>query len=234
MKSGLIFILVIMYPALALPQDLPAGYDAVSQLQQQVWMDKKLESANPDYTNVNGTPNIFQQFQKGNFYFSNKTCITDKLINYNCYSDEVLFSDEKNIFTANSKDIDYFTINNGKDGAILLFKQVFLSSGKKRIFMQVIYQGESILFKRYRKEFLKADVGQPYGSNRQVDEYNDYYEYYVSAGGIEPVILKPRKSSVPEIFGDKSELMEDFIKNEKINLKNEQDLVRLIEHFDKL
>ncbi len=49
--------------------------------------------------------------------------------------------------------------------------------------MQVLYQGKSLLFKRYRKEFLKADVGQPYGQNRQDDEYNDYYEYYVTTGG---------------------------------------------------
>ena len=100
--------------------------------------------------------------------------------------------------------------------------------------MQVLYQGKSILFKRYRKEFLKADIGQPYGSNRQTDEYNDYYEYYVSANGKEPVILKPRKSATVEIFSDKSEIIEEFIKKEKINLKDETDLIRLVEHYDKI
>jgi hypothetical protein len=98
--------------------------------------------------------------------------------------------------------------------------------------MQVLYQGKSFLFKRYRKEFLKADVGQPYGQNRLVDEYKDYYEYYVTTDDKEPVMLKPRKSSVIEIFSDKSEIMEDFIKKEKINLKNETDLVKLVKHYD--
>jgi hypothetical protein len=232
-RYGSVILLASIYPALILAQNLPAGYDVVSKLQQQVWMDKKLATADPNYTNVKGTPLIFEKFQNGNFYFSNKTFITDRLINYNCYVDEVLFSDEKNIYKATSQDIDYFTITSSENGSILLFKQVFLSSEKKRIFMQVLYQGKSVLFKRYRKEFLKADVGQPYGSNRQMDEYNDYYEYYVSVYGKEPVILKPRKSAAAEIFSDKSEIMEEFFKKEKINLKDEKDLIRLIEYYDK-
>jgi hypothetical protein len=227
------FLILLISPLLAFTQDLPAGYDVVSKMQQQVWMDKKLAAADPNYSNVKGTPDIFEKFHKGNFYFSNKTFITNKLINYNSYTDEVLFFDEKNIYVVNSQDIDYFTITESENGAVLLFKQVFLLTEKKRIFMQVMYQGESILFKRYRKEFLKADIGKPYGSNRQVDEYNDFFEYYVSIHGKEPVILKPRKSSVIEIFGDKSKIMEDFIKNEKINLKAETDLVKLVEHYDK-
>lgn len=234
MKLSLSVALIVICAAPAFSQNLPAGYDAVSKMQQQVWMDKKLAAANPDYSNINGTPYVFEDFQKGNFYFSNKTFITDKLINYNCYTDEVLFSDEKNIYSANSQDMDYFTIIPGNSGTVLLFKQVFLPSEKKRIFMQVLYKGESLLLKRYRKEFLKADLDQPYGSNRQMDEYNDYYEYYVSVTGKEPVMLKPRKSAVNEVFIDKSDIMEDFIKDENIDLKNESDLVRLVEYYDKI
>jgi len=234
MKHGAILILLILSTAAAFTQDLPSVYDGVWKMQQQVEMAKKLSGVNPDYSNVNGTPNIFKEFHKGNFYFSDKTCIADILINYNCYTDVVLFSDGKNNYTTNSQDIDYFTITRGENGPILLFKQVFLSSEKKRIFMQVLYQGESVLFKRYRKEFLKADLDKPYGSNRQRDEYNDYYEYYVSIAGKEPVILKPRKNAVVEIFNAKSDKIDDFIKNEKIDLKNEADLMKLVEHYDKI
>jgi hypothetical protein len=234
MRSGSVILPIIIYSAIASAQDMPAGYDALSKIQQQVWMDKKLAASDPNYSNVKGTPYIFKEFQNGNFYFSNKTFITDRLINYNCYNDEVLFSDENNIYIANSQDIDYFTVKRGENGTMLLFKQVFLSSEKKRIFMQILYQGESVLFKRYRKEFLKADVGTPYGSNRQTDEYNDYCEYYVSTEGKEPVILKPRKNAALEIFSDKSKKIEDFIKNEKINLKDETNLVRLVEEYDKI
>ncbi len=50
----------------------------------------------------------------------------------------------------------------------------------------------------------------------------------------DPVILKPRKSSVIEIFSDKSGIMEDFIKKEKIDLKDETDLVELVKHYDNI
>jgi len=233
LKSGLLFI-IILHPVIIFSQQLPDGYDGVSNLQQQVWMNKRLAQTNSGYSNVQGTPLVFKEFHTGNFYFSNKTCISGKQINYNCYTDEVLFSEENNTYTANSENIDYFTLTGNEDRAILLFKQVFLLSEKKRVFMQLLYQGESILFKRYRKEFLKADIDKPYGQNRQVDEYNDYHEYYVMTGEQEPVLLKPRKSSLIEIFSDKSDLMEDFIKKEKIDLKNETDLVELVKHYDNI
>jgi hypothetical protein len=235
MRRKLNFILIIVLnPALLTAQQLPDGYDAISKLQQQVWMNKKLVATGTGYGNVKGTPLLFEEFHTGNFYFNNKTCMTGKMINYNCYTDDVLLSDGKNTYATNSQDIDYFTITGNKEDIILLFKQVFLLSEKKRIFMQVLYQQKSFLFKRYRKEFLEADYDQPYGQNRQTDEYNDYYEYYFMPDGQEPVILRQRKGSVAEIFNDKSDLMEDYIKKEKINLKYEGDLIRLIEHYDNM
>ena len=227
-------LIIILNPALLFAQQLPDGYDAISNLQQQVLMNKKLESTISGYENVKGTPLLFEKFHTGNFYFNNKTCMTGKMVNYNCYTDDVLFFDGKNTYTVNSQDIDYFTITGNKEDIILLFKQVFLLSEKRRIFMQILYQQESILFKRYRKEFLKADLDQPYGQNRQFDEYNDYYEYYIMQNGQEPVLLRQRKSSVAEIFNDKSDLMEDYIKKEKIDLKNEGDLIKLVEYYNNL
>ena len=100
--------------------------------------------------------------------------------------------------------------------------------------MQVLYQGESSFFKRYRKQFLEADFYKPYGQGRQVDEYNDYSEYYVIAGGHEISLLKPKKSSVLEIFNDKSDLIGNYIKKAKINLKDEADLIRLVKYYDSL
>jgi hypothetical protein len=227
-------LIIILIPALLPAQQLPGGYDVISNLQQQLWMNKTLVTSVTGYKNVKGTPMLFEEFHTGNFYFNNKTCLKGKLINYNCFTDEVLFSDEKNTYTTNSQDIGYFTINGNKEDTILLFKQVFLLSEKKRIFMQVLYQQESVLFKRYCKKFLEADYDKPYGQNRQFDEYNDYYEYYIMPDGQEPVILRQRKSSIAEIFNDKSDLMEDYFKKEKINLKNEGDLIRLVEHYDNL
>jgi hypothetical protein len=234
MRKFLIIIILFLTPAFLSAQQLPAGYDAISNMQQHLWMNKNLISANAAFEGIKGTPLLFEEFRTGNFYFNNKTCITGKMINYNCFTDDVLFSDENMTYVANSQDIDYFTITGNEEDVILLFKQVFLSSEKKRIFMQVLYQGQSVLFKRYRKEFLEADYNKPYGQNRQVDEYNDYYEYYVKPDGREITLLKPKKSSVMDIFSDKPDLIGNYIIKEKISLKDEADLIRLVKYYDSL
>ncbi len=61
MKIKFAFILLIISPLLAHSQQLD-GYDGVSKLQQQVWMDKKLESAIQDIQMLKEPPVFLKSF----------------------------------------------------------------------------------------------------------------------------------------------------------------------------
>lgn len=218
---------------------LPGGYEAsdgwvaINNIKDHMLLNNKYSYSN-SFTNAKGTPLLFEDFHKGNFYYNNKTYLEDINLNYNCYTDELLFFNDNQTYIADTKDIDYFAILGNEENSILVFKQVFMLSEKGRIFLQVLHQGESTLFKRYRKQFLEADFYKPYGQGRQVDEYNDYAEYYIKVDEREISLLKPNKSSVLKIFNDQSDLIGSYIKKGKINLKDEADLIRLVKYYDSL
>ena len=235
-------LIIIMNPVFLFAQkySMPGGYEAtdgwvaINNIKDHMLLNKDYKGFSASFIGAKGTPLLFEDFHTGNFYYNNKTYMENLNLNYNCYKDELLFFNENETYIANTQNIDYFAITGNDEDTILVFKQLFLLAEKGRVFMQVLYQGESSFFKRYRKQFLEADFYKPYGQGRQVDEYNDYSEYYVIADGREISLLKPKKSSVLEIFNDKSDLIGNYIKKAKINLKDEADLIRLVKYYDSL
>ena len=243
MRRILIWMLIlIMNPLFLFAQsfNLPGGYEAtdgwvaINDIKEHMLRNRTAADYKASFITAKGTPLLFDDFHVGNFYYNNKTYMENLKLNYNCYKDELLFFNDNETYIANTENIDYFAIAGNDEDSVLLFKQVFLLDEKGRVFMQVLYQEKSTLFKRYKKQFLEADFYKPYGQGRQVDEYNDYSEYYVKANDREISLIKPNKKSVLEIFNDKSDQMGNYIKKEKINLKEEADLLLLVKYYDGL
>jgi hypothetical protein len=234
MKSGLPYLfLVFFHFTVTFSQDPPTGYEV-----QPIIPDFLQGNSSPvrafasGYEGVRGTPYIFEDFRSGNFYMNNKTSILNMLINYDCYQDHVMYSDRDNTYIMDEQKIEYFTIAGDEPEGILLFKQVFLPSEKKIVFLQVIYNEKSIVYKRHLKDFIKADYTGPYNPGRRYDEYTDNQAYYIKLPHKEIRQIKSGQKFIKETFGDQSALIKDFIKEEKINLKDEYDLVKMATFYD--
>jgi hypothetical protein len=216
-------------------QNPPSGYDVGANLNDFVeGRSDYIRSFKSGYEGIRGTPNVFEDFRKGNLYFTNKISVAGIMINYDCYNDNILYTEKDHIYIINGKNIDFFTIENGWGSGNLLFKQVFLESEKKIIFLQIIYECQSTLFKRYKKKFIEADYTGPYNADRRYDEYIDDQDYYIKLTDGKIRQIKTRKKHIKEIFGDKSTMILEFIKEENIDLKDENDLVQLVEYYDKI
>jgi hypothetical protein len=180
-----------------------------------------------------GTPYIFEDFKKGNIFYANKLRVDGKLLNYDCYNDRWEYSAGNSVYLLNSNQIDYFEIFPGQDRT-MLFKQVFVEKLKKLVFLQVLYNENSILYKRYFKEFKEADYGGAYSQDRRYDEYHDRHSYYFKTADNDVQLLKPKKKSVLEVLEDRSAELEKYIKQEKPDLKTDDGLVQLILFYDGL
>jgi hypothetical protein len=180
-----------------------------------------------------GTPYVFEDFKQGNIFYTNKMRVDGKLLNYDCYNNRWEFSAGNSIYLLNSSQIDYFEIFPGQD-RIILFKQVFVEKLKKQVSLQVLYNENSILYKRHFREFREADYGGAYSQDRRYDEYHDRESYYLKTGDNELQVLRSSKKSALEIMEDQREEVEKYIKKEKPNLKTEAGLVQLIRFYDSL
>lgn len=182
---------------------------------------------------ISGTPYVYDDFIKGNIFYANRLRVNGKLLNYDCYNDRWEYSAGNSVYLLNSRQIDYFEIFPGQDMTVL-FKQVFIEKLKKQVFLQILYNDNSTLYKRYFKEFREADYGGAYSQDRRYDEYHDRQSYYLKTADNDLQMLKPKKNSVLEIMEDKREELEKYIKKENPDLKTEVGLVQLIRFYDSL
>ena len=227
-------LLGVMLSCVAVAQVIE-GYSFETQLQELVNPSPHLmreRKGGTPYGTI-GSPFILEDYVTGNVFFSNKMRSSVKMINYNCHDNEVLYSDGTDTYLLDTKMVDYLEFNVDENTS-WIFKQVFLEDKKKRLFLQVLYNDHSILYKRHFKEFNAADYGGAYSADRRYDEYIDKYDYYISVKGTDIQEFKPRKKNILSIMEAFGKEMEEFLKNEKINLKSEEDLVRLLGYYDSL
>jgi hypothetical protein len=233
MKST-ILLLFLSLPLVISGQSVPGstGYE-ITEMDIMNPSPHLLRTKSANAYGIIGTPYVFEDFKLGNIYYSNKLRIDGKLLNYDCYNDRWEYSAGNSVYLLNSSKIDYFEIFPGQDRT-MLFKQVFVVKLKKLVFLQVLHNENSILYKRYFKEFKEADFGGAYSQDRRYDEYHDRHSYYLKTADNELQLLKPRKKSALEIMKDKSDELEKYFKKEKPDLKTDDGLIQLIRFYDSL
>ena len=180
-----------------------------------------------------GTPYIFREFKKGNVYYSNLQRISGILLNYDCHGNQLQYLSGGSVYLLNSTQIEYFEVDPGQDSS-KLFQQVFVEKLKKRIFLQVLYNDSTILYKRFYKDFKEADYGGAYSQDRRYDEYHDRHSYYLKRTETDLQQLRPKKKFILEVLADRSKEVEQYLKQEKINFKSDADIVQLVRYYDSL
>jgi hypothetical protein len=180
-----------------------------------------------------GTSTVYKKFQKGDIYFSDKTVLRNRKINYDCYQDQVLLRSGEDDYVVPNRYIDFLLFHIREDTSEM-FKQVFLADEKRTVFMKVLYSGESRLYKYYYKTFQEADYTGPYSQDRLYDEYTDEHTWYIRLPEKEIQRLKPKKKAILRIMDSRSDEIEGFMKENKPDLKSDSYLIRLLKHYDML
>ncbi len=233
MKSR-ILLLLLSLPLVLSGQSVPGstGYE-MTEMNIMNPAPQLLRTKSAIAYGTTGSPYVFDDFKKGNIFYTNKLRVNGKQLNYDCYNDRWEYSSGNSVYLLNSSQIDYFEIFPGQDKTVL-FKQVFIEKLKKQVSLQVLYNNNSTLYKRYFKEFREADYGGAYSQDRRYDEYHDRQSYYLKTVDNELQMLRTKKKSILEILEDKREELEKFIKKENPDLKTDEGLVQLIRFYDSL
>ena len=180
-----------------------------------------------------GTPYVFEDFMPGYVYFSDSTRSTERMMNYDCYNNEAHYLDGENTFFLDTGMIDHLEFRIDENTSSI-FKKVYLEGKSHPVFLNILYDEKSTLYKRYYKEFRESDVGRAYGGSQRYDEYIDRSDYYITFNGEDIQPFRPRKKNILKLMVTSGKQIEDFLKKEKIDLKSESDLVRLLGYYDSL
>lgn len=190
-----------------------------------------------EYSSVDGSPYFFKDFKMGGILDKSGKLSDNLLVRYDSYRDEIQFlRDEKTLVIEPALAPEFYVMSQeseGKGVAKLVFRNGFKIDGfTERNYFQVLHDGDSKFLKRIKTSYVEEIVNN-YGTNEQVKRFVRTELYFFILSGESKPITKARKD-IHLLFGDSSSVIKNFIKENKLSVKNDADLVKVLRKFDEL
>jgi hypothetical protein len=178
-----------------------------------------------------GTPLLTTTWLKGLVKFTNGTTYKADFLKYDLEKDQVYFKDAKSDELLQfALPVSEFSLVIGQEN--LVFKSGYLAvdRNKPSSFYQVLVDGGVQLLKHRIKQPFDERAFNSATTTRTYKED----EYFYLAKKNTPVKIRKDKKQILTVLGNYTAELEAYIAEEKLNLKNEEDLVKLIVFYNSL
>jgi len=204
---------------------------ANAQFTQDV--DGRPLTAKTGYTDIQGTPFLTEGWVTGAVKLADGRTYKDMSLRYNEMDDKLFFRDKKGDTLEFVDPVKEFKLENPM-GANLIART--FKSGFKNIpnttessFFEVLADGTASLIKRYTKSITEL---KEYNSPT-IKRFEESTKYYLIVAE-KAVPLKRDQKFILTTLGNKQPEMEAYIKDNKLNLKHDDDLAKLITYYNSI
>jgi hypothetical protein len=178
-----------------------------------------------------GTPLLTTAWLKGLVKFTNGTTYKTDFLKYDLEKDQVYFKDTKSEELLQfALPVSEFSLFVGEEK--LLFKSGFtpIDRTKTSSFYQVLSDGGVQLLKRRVKQAFEE---RAFNSATTTRSYKEDEYYYLAQNNV-PLKIKKDKKQVFAVLANHAAELEVYFSEQKLNLKNEEDLISLIVFYNSL
>ncbi|MDA3954135.1 MAG: hypothetical protein PF485_10840 [Bacteroidales bacterium] len=180
-----------------------------------------------EYKKIDGNPYLFENWSSGLIKLKSGMELKIESCKYDIYEDMLMFlKDEVSLYFSNPEDIDRFTIGTSDF--------INLKLDKKNDFFEILVEVKDfILLKKYKYDIIKGkeSVGIIQATN---DKFKISCKYYLKKGNAEIVKVKIKEKDILELMNDKKQEVRNYIIDNKLNLKEENDLVAVFKFYSTL
>ncbi|MFS4491975.1 hypothetical protein [Maribacter sp. 2308TA10-17] len=189
---------------------------------------------NPAYeknSKAQGTPYLTEEFLPAKLDYMDKT----QLIRFNVVDNIIELKSNKggNLMLDLRKD---FTIELLDESQKLYRTGTYLEKGSKiRSFFEILNQTKDYtLYRKERKKFIKQEKVEAYKEEKAARFAVQNPKFYIvdfKSGGSVLLELPSKKKKFLSFFGNKEKEVGQFVKQEKLDFRNSNDLLQIIEFF---
>jgi len=183
---------------------------------------------------IAGTPYLNNDFVPGNIITKNAVKYIDIPLRYNIYNDEIEFSQDGEAFALENP-LNYSSISIAEQSFIYssFVGRAKGEAGKASFFELMNNKGKLFLLKRYSVQFIKPSPSQGYVEAKLAEFKKTPDSYYFKFGSSPAQEVGNLKSTLL-MFGKHSKRIATFIKAEKLKLRNQEDLLRIVSFYNDL
>ena len=183
--------------------------------------------------NYKGTPFSNPSYQIGNVYKGNALFATNVALRYNVMADEI--------------EVKESLLTNDEDARVLTKSPEMFAKIKDDIFVfvpfqgkvdeggyfQVMFEGKKVdLYKKWEKEFTPVKKAGTSITRELPATFKDKPKYFLVTKSGKFFELPAARSKKLNVFGAKKKALQKFIQENTLDINKEDDLKRLIVHYD--
>ncbi|RFN59622.1 hypothetical protein [Marixanthomonas ophiurae] len=238
MKKHSLLLAFLISSTMLFAQDPVGGLETSLQKLQSKKIDIEQRYASFDiskeeFESMKGSPYANESFIKGNIYQGKELANKNVLLRYNAFADEIEISKSKDSeeYSALIKDPDVY---------VKIFQDIYVfvpykGSKEKGGYFNIVTEGNQ--FDLYKKAIVTYK--EPYfaETSYQSDRPAEWVEtitYYLVGKDGSFYELPTRRSKVLDVMKKKKKEVKKYIKEQNINLDEEQDLAELVTYFNSI
>lgn len=180
-----------------------------------------------------GEPFLDKEFTEGAVFFSDSTKLEDVKLRYNVYQDKM-----EVVFQGDTVGIQPSYRMTG----LQLGDKIFINSLMydewtrefKYGYLELLINGKVMLLKKYEKSFKYNSFATNYngGGGDRNFHFIDKEKLFYKKGVESAIQVKKRKKKVLEIFGDHAEKIEEYVKENNLRYRKEEDLAKIFQYYN--
>jgi hypothetical protein len=190
-----------------------------------------------DYIAVDGSPYLFEDWRNGNIKYQS-TITEDLQIKYDCFRDEVQFLRDGKSYAVESGSVQEFEFKfyDKEQSTVqrLVFRNGFTVEGYKKLgYFNVLYDGKTKFLRKVKVDYIDEMVST-YGTEEKRKKFSRKEFYYILTSDGRAIPLKGNRKGVVTLFGPKEAEMSGYTKENKLDLKDNEDMIKVLARFDSL
>jgi len=180
-----------------------------------------------DYSKINGSPYLIDDFLDSEIYFSEDSVFKIKL-RYNIYDNTMEFKHRNVVYAFTNPEIIY-KIKISNNTFIYYYNK---KKNKKSSYYQVLVWGKTSLLAKKRVRYQSEGKGDGIVDAKPAQFIIVKDKYFIVKDNI--LLQIKNKKSLLKTLNDKDNKVSQFIKKENISSSNVDDLIKLIEFYNNL
>jgi hypothetical protein len=182
-----------------------------------------------------GTPYNHPSYLNGNVYQNNELLATNVALRYNAVADEM---EIKESLTTPNEEAKVLT--KSPEIFVKIMNDIYIFAPYKGGvegggYFQVLYEGNSVdLYKKLKKDFKPERKATSSITTDTPAKFTDDIIYYLATKDGKFYEMPGSRNKKLKVFGKKKSEMKDYVKENKIDLNDENGLLRAVRYYDSL
>jgi hypothetical protein len=201
------------------------GASAVAQIALVDQLGRPIQAKH--YTNIIGSPFLSDNWATGSVKMTSGIMYEGMQLMYDQLEDQLLFRNQAGQTQLFADPVLEFSILER------VFRKGYtpVDGAAPTAFYEVLADGRTQLLKRTSKKVFE-DL--PYGSSTKVKTIQENDNYYISQSGSVLIKIKKDKKTLLAVLDDQKPKLEAYTKSERLDLKKEADMVKLLAYYNTL